>query len=443
MIRISKKLLQLEQKSPQYVNQLYRKWQRHAQDYYKVVNKINRLDLSKLTTQEIINQFKKFDKVYKIEYALPLLPDNYHEYNEKVLLPKVQKYLKTFVPEWLGIEEDLCGARRTANPLYQPVEQEKAYLALLSPTQPSFVKRAHWSVLKLANQLKKSEDISLSLRQHTKKYYWVHNNYTYTKYLDESYWLRQVKKYLAKDYLRIINQEKDFFQKIKRDKAYYIKRLKIDNRTALELKILDMFSHWQDQRKQANMIGNWIIDQFLKELSKRLKVNYWLLKHAIEPEIVKMIKTKRVNKELLKKRLKFSALVVTPNYVKILAYPESLKLYQRMFPQKANKVKEIKGVVANQGQVKGKVRVITSSKQFKSFKKGEILVASMTRPDYSIILHKASAIITDEGGLTCHAAIVSRELGIPCIIGTKIATKMLKDSDLVEVDANKGIIRKL
>ena len=76
-------------------------------------------------------------------------------------------------------------------------------------------------------------------------------------------------------------------------------------------------------------------------------------------------------------------------------------------------------------------------------KKGEILVSSMTHPDYSIGFQKAKAIITDEGGVSSHAAIVAREMKIPCIIGTKIATRALKDGDRVEVDANKGVIRKI
>jgi pyruvate,water dikinase len=65
----------------------------------------------------------------------------------------------------------------------------------------------------------------------------------------------------------------------------------------------------------------------------------------------------------------------------------------------------------------------------------------MTRPEYMPAILKAAAIIADEGGITCHAAIVSRELGIPCIVGTKIATQALKDGDLVEVDADKGIVK--
>ncbi len=74
---------------------------------------------------------------------------------------------------------------------------------------------------------------------------------------------------------------------------------------------------------------------------------------------------------------------------------------------------------------------------------GDLLVSHMTDPEIVPAMKKAAAIVTDMGGITCHAAIVSRELGIPCVIGTKIATKVLRDGDLAEVDANKGIIRKL
>ena len=67
----------------------------------------------------------------------------------------------------------------------------------------------------------------------------------------------------------------------------------------------------------------------------------------------------------------------------------------------------------------------------------------MTRPEFLPIMKKAGAIVTDEGGVTCHAAIVSRELKIPCIIGTQVATSQLKDGDFIEVNADKGYVRKL
>ena len=74
-------------------------------------------------------------------------------------------------------------------------------------------------------------------------------------------------------------------------------------------------------------------------------------------------------------------------------------------------------------------------------KKGDVLVTGMTRPHLIYAMRKASAIVTDEGGITSHAAIVSRELNIPCVIGTKTATKAFRDGDIIEVDAEKGIVR--
>lgn len=102
---------------------------------------------------------------------------------------------------------------------------------------------------------------------------------------------------------------------------------------------------------------------------------------------------------------------------------------------------EIKGTVAFPGRISGKVKVISIRKDLETFSKGEILVTHMTSPEYLPQMKIAKAIITDEGGITCHAAIVAREMKKPCIIGTKIATQVLKDGDLVEVDANKGMVR--
>lgn len=103
---------------------------------------------------------------------------------------------------------------------------------------------------------------------------------------------------------------------------------------------------------------------------------------------------------------------------------------------------EIKGSIGSSGYVRGVVKIIIDAKKdgYK-LNKNEILVTGMTRPEFVPLMKKALAIITDEGGITCHAAIVSRELKKPCIIGTKIATNVLKDGDMVEVDANRGIVR--
>jgi phosphoenolpyruvate synthase/pyruvate phosphate dikinase len=101
----------------------------------------------------------------------------------------------------------------------------------------------------------------------------------------------------------------------------------------------------------------------------------------------------------------------------------------------------IKGNPAFPGIVRGAVRLILSPEDKNSIKNGEIIVAPMTTVDFLPFMKKALAFITDEGGITSHAAIVAREMKKPCIIGTKIATTVLKNGDTVEVDANAGTIR--
>ncbi|MDO8536840.1 MAG: PEP/pyruvate-binding domain-containing protein [bacterium] len=109
----------------------------------------------------------------------------------------------------------------------------------------------------------------------------------------------------------------------------------------------------------------------------------------------------------------------------------------------AENVDAINGSVARPGKAEGKVKVVFEYGQMDKVEDGDILVASMTTPNFLPAMKKAAAFVTDEGGITCHAAIAAREMNKPCIIGTKIATKVLKDGDLVEVDADKGIVRKI
>ena len=99
------------------------------------------------------------------------------------------------------------------------------------------------------------------------------------------------------------------------------------------------------------------------------------------------------------------------------------------------------GTVAYRGSVQGTVRIVKDVSELNKVQAGDILVTQMTFPSFIPAMIRAAAFVTDEGGITCHAAIVAREMRKPCIIGTKIATQVLKDGDLVEVDAEKGIVR--
>jgi pyruvate,water dikinase len=121
---------------------------------------------------------------------------------------------------------------------------------------------------------------------------------------------------------------------------------------------------------------------------------------------------------------------------------EELKLLVKIFEENVDGITEFKGTIASKkGVVTGVARVILSPKEFNTFQKGDILVASETSPDYIPLMGNALAIVTDKGGVTSHAAIVSREMGKPCIIGTKIATQVLKSGINIEVNTDTGVVK--
>jgi len=107
----------------------------------------------------------------------------------------------------------------------------------------------------------------------------------------------------------------------------------------------------------------------------------------------------------------------------------------------AKDVTEITGSTAYQGVSRGRVRIVNIPSDMEKMNQGDILVSVATTPAVVPAMRKAAAIVSDEGGLTCHAAIVSRELLVPCVVGASIATQVLQDGDLVEVNANTGVVK--
>ena len=101
----------------------------------------------------------------------------------------------------------------------------------------------------------------------------------------------------------------------------------------------------------------------------------------------------------------------------------------------------VEGKTGNPGKAYGRVALVLSLYDLKKVKRGNVLVSSVTDPRYTPYMRKCKAVATDEGGMLSHAVITSRELNVPCIVGTKIGTRIFKDGDYVEVDADKGIVK--
>ena len=122
---------------------------------------------------------------------------------------------------------------------------------------------------------------------------------------------------------------------------------------------------------------------------------------------------------------------------------EKYKTIELAVEESLHHITELSGQSVCPGKVTGKARIVLSLEDADTLQRGEILVAPSTFPAYVPAMERSAAIVTNEGGLLCHAAIVAREIKIPCIVGTKIGTKVFSNGDLIEVDATTGIARKL
>ncbi len=181
------------------------------------------------------------------------------------------------------------------------------------------------------------------------------------------------------------------------------------------------------------------------EIAKRLHLSWNELFSLRAKEIIQALQNESTYpnlKQIAAERYKDHAFILEEKDVHILV-GKALKKYRNTQEEEQEilaNIRKIKGQVASSGVASGKIHILFTDEDVTSFKRGEILVSVATNPIFMPAMEKAIAIITDEGGLLSHAAVVSRELHVPCIVGTKVATRILKDNDLVEVDATKGII---
>ncbi|MBC8501454.1 MAG: hypothetical protein ISS25_04205 [Nanoarchaeota archaeon] len=313
------------------------------------------------------------------------------------------------------------------------------------PLKPNDVTNERIVLLKIA--IKKDElsdeELQKLLNEHTTKYKHIpmfdfdHLPYKYEHFAEE---LKAIKK--PKEELEKIEKT---FKERKQDFDKLVEEINLDEELSNLITMIKDAVFVRDYRDMVRQKLNLEIRKFYKEIGKRIGLDVKEVALLTNKEIEEhLAKSKEFDKKELAKRKKSYLLFQSNDHIEILSGKEAnektkeLKLYSEK-----EDVKEFKGIIGSQGIKKGVAKIVNTNLDFGKVKKGDIMVAAMTRQDFVSVMRKASAIVTNEGGVTCHAAIIARELGLPCIVGTEIATEVLKDGDLIEVDANKGVVRKL
>lgn len=312
------------------------------------------------------------------------------------------------------------------------------------PTSDSFEKRRENLVLSLLDANETWEEIAIKCQYFTANY----NNVVDLASVENEF--KEKYAHLRDDEQRKkVMEEGDF---LKNKKAHDHEEW-CATRTLDEQKLIHYLQTIIDVRdSRKNYISKFLLVVF--RISQKLfhdaNVDEKLIYFYLLDEIVKGKDYLLENKKLLEKRLLGCSVFVDYDGAVRIEYGDFEKTKSKIgdfFLNQQNHLlnsKTIKGQSGSTGKVQGEVSVVMSfEKESHKFTEGSVLVTGMTRPEFVPLMKKSLAIVTDEGGITCHASIVSRELGIPCVVGTKIATQVLKDGDLVEVDADNGVVRVL
>lgn len=194
------------------------------------------------------------------------------------------------------------------------------------------------------------------------------------------------------------------------------------------------------------MLVNCAYKLVFSSLSKIFSLPMDALLHMTYEEIISSLKESKltVSKDLILDRTNngYAFLITTPPHKSYLVVGDEVEqLHRFVIPdQGVSDVKELKGQIAFKGIVQGIARVILDRRNAHEVKEGEILVTTMTSPEFVPSMKLSAGIITNEGGVLCHAAIMSRELRKPCVIGTKIATDVIKTGQMVTLNADSGVI---
>ena len=235
-------------------------------------------------------------------------------------------------------------------------------------------------------------------------------------------------------------------KKIIREQKQQFQILRIHGKYEKLFRLARAFVFSKSYRKDAMYYGCYVLDKVFREISRRTYLSLAQVRRIYpwEMEAVLLGRPEAVAGDTLNQR-QFAIQYSTDQGRVCCEGRKAKDFYQQFsFVEVKNELpQEILGDCACVGKVRGVVRVINDPGEMKKMQPNDILVSYATSPDIMSAIRQASAIVTDLGGIICHAAIVSRELNIPCVVGTKIATQVLQDGDLVEVDASHGIVRLL
>jgi phosphohistidine swiveling domain-containing protein len=385
-----------------------------------------------ITNEELASYWQKMDASF-----IKLVPWFYYPWyvsKENILTDRVKEGLEKHRKEIEAI-----------------VAIDEALLTLVFPIKKTAFQLEQEDMCKLVSLADKNDDFAndprfkAEAKEYLEKYDWL-TTFILSPLLPMSYaqLVERVHKAQKENFKENLEIQKKAAEKNEHIAQRIIEEIKTDSQLVLHIENARELGYGLTAGIEEAYISSSRYLDFMQLVAKRIGVAFVDMKFLLSREIFEALMTdKTVLAKVIEERRKGFAMAIIGGEQR-LAVGEEGHAISTWIDTELNKVDttitELRGQVACKGFVRGKVRVALDPTQAHTLLEGEILVCPMTNPDYVPAMKRSSAIVTDEGGLLSHAAIMSREFNKPCVIATKIATKVLKDGDEIEIDAEKGIV---
>jgi len=426
-------------------NNLIRKRQKELN---KATDDLEKNNFAEFSNKELNNIYEDYYEIYENLHGRLHWFQTALDFGENVFSKYLMKYLQD------NIKEKKYSVGEIFSILTTPTEegnQAKEYRSLLNILDYIYNHRLKDYFKKTETRLivdglsGRDSKLDAMLKDHEKKYGWLGYGLAGPGW-DKKYFidiLCSLVRQGAQPEKLLANIEKEKNELIEKQEQY-LKLFEIDEAHQKLFKMARDTVYLKGSRKDSMFRSFSVIENLYREIAKRYYLSLNQVRYLYPHEIGRLLTEGNFSAEDLNARIRFSIHHSLGGYEDdVIISGDKAKKYLQKFTfieESFSDIKLLQGDCASPGRVRGTVAVVKTVGDMAKVDqiKKPILVSIATNPDLVPAIKKSVAIITDVGGITCHAAIISRELGIPCVIGTKIATKALKDGDVVDVDATHG-----
>ncbi|HLD31599.1 MAG TPA: PEP-utilizing enzyme [Patescibacteria group bacterium] len=437
-------------KEPAWVDDLHQTTEQLNRDYFTFAHSLVNKNWAALSAEEILADYNELRRLQITSHTRSIATTWFVDSNGEPF----SNYLRARLVTWLekkGITDKARAVKyfiilTTPTRLNFAQEEEKEFLQLLAKVQEDVLVRDFFQKKGIGDPTSLPEEIMTAVRNHFQKWRWIPYGYIGPAY-ELGHYLKELHQSSRSGIKaqELLARQAEQEENIHRELSEALAQLTLPTDLEILFRQAREIIWLKDYRKYCIFHGHWVLDMITKEIARRLAISHKQANYFLTEEVGPALLQGRFDIDQLNSRARYSVIWADAETQKIYYAQEAReqlkKLDMEILPAQEEGV--FKGTCAYPGQVSGVVKIVNEVAEMEKLQPGEIMLALTTYPALLPAMRRAAAIVTEDGGITCHAAIVAREMRLPCVVGARLVTKKLQDGDRVSVDATEGIIKQI